>query len=169
MAANPKITFDFKRSILNPKHLSFLNTVNFTSHFKIEHDPYGYKTALEKFETDEKTRITNDEKKRLGFLKDISDIQAEIQTASTEERAHLEKKLVHLREHEAQLTHSKPSKRPEKYSEKFFTIDGDLENKFDNDDSTKFKYGSNKVFEANFVMKHLYDKNYFLSGEASGI
>lgn len=143
--------------------------VNLNLHVKIEHDPYGYKSALDKFDADEKTRLANDEKKRLTHLKEISDLKTEIKIASVHEKLDLEKKLAHMKEHESELTHSKPSKKPQKYSDKFLIIESDIENKFDNDDSAKFNYGSKKIMESNFVIKNLYDKNTILAGDASGI
>lgn len=169
MAATPKYSFDFKRSVLKPQPLSFLNLVNFTGHFKLEHDPYGYKSALEKYEVEERTRLQNDEKKHQHYLKDLADLEVKVKTAIGEEKTRLETQIRDMRSQEAQLYLTKASKKPERFENKFFSFDSDIENKFDNDDSAKFKYGNNGVMEANFVMKNLYDKNTVLAGDAPGI
>lgn len=168
MAATPKVSFDFKRSVLNPKPLSFLNLINFTGHFKVEYDHYGYRSAFEKFENEEKTRLQNDEKKHQEYLKEVSDLEAQVITAGIEKKTILQTKLAHMKEHDAQH-HTKPAKKPERFGDKFLSFDSDFENKFDNNDSAKFKLGNNGIIEANFVMKNLYDKNTILAGDASGI
>lgn len=48
-----------------------------------------------------------------------------------------------------------PKKRPIWYSSKYTTVDADFEPIFDNDDSLKVKFGSNKVLEATFLMRNL--------------
>ncbi len=113
-----------------------MSLVNLTSHFKVEYDPYSYKSALEKYETDENTRIQKEQQNPQNDLKEVLNSAA---------------------------------KKPEKFSNKFFTIESDFENKFYNDDSAKFKFGNNQLMEANFIMKNLYHKNTILASDASGI
>lgn len=141
---------------------------NFIGHFKVEHDPWAYKSALEKFYDDERKRLEKDEKNHNEYLNKLHKLEEEVKNASAEEKQGLQSKIAHMKEHDAQHLHSKAEKRPEKFDKRFTNYEGDLENKFDNDDSCKFKYTNSHLFEGNFVMKNLLDKNAILGGDSSG-
>ena len=107
--------------------------VNFTGHFKVEHDPWLYKQEKKKFVDSEAHKKLNEEEGKKHPI--------HVEDAHKTEKKHVVALAPHC------------------YDKKFLTYELDADNKFANDDSVKFKYGSSNVAEANFVMKNLVDKN----------
>jgi len=175
LAANPKFTFDYKRGVANPKYFSFLNMINFNGHFKVDYDPTGYKSAVEKFEKEVKEnkvlikdgRYIVQNEKSIEFFEELESKQEELKKAATEEeKKTIQKHIDDLNRVRNKAVHEVT--HPRFYEKKFLTLEGDVENKFDNDDIAKFKYGSSNHFESTFTMKNLIDENATLEADACG-
>jgi len=144
---------------VNPKSFSFLNVTNFVGHFRLEHDPYSYKEAYDKYILQEKDRIEHDEMKHKKYLEEINALEIQQSIATGVNKEILEKRIKNMKEHDKQHHHSKPLKKPEIFDKQFVNYDGDLESRFENSDSVKFRYGNSGLIEGSFVIKNLIDKN----------
>lgn len=126
-------------------------------HLRAEWDPYLYKSSLEKFHTEEKLRINEDEIKREKYLSEIKALEAQAILTTGSAKEALEKRISNMREHEIHQL-SKPIKKPEMFDSRFLIFETDVDTKFSNEDSVKFKYGNYNLVEANFLLKNLVDK-----------
>lgn len=135
-------------------------------HFRADWDPYSYHSALDKYEKDDKTRIGEDEVKRQKYLADIKALEIQVRETTGQAKESLERRIVNMREHEIHKL-SKPFKKPQMFDNRFLIFEADVDSKFSDEDSVKFKYGNNGFFEANFFLKNLVDKS-VLTQDLSG-
>ena len=126
-------------------------------HFRADWDPYIYQSALHKFQADERARMEEDGIKKQKYLAEIKALEMQARETTGPSKELLEKRITNMKEHEIHQL-SKPGKRPHTFDNRFFAFEADIDSRFSNDDSVKFKYGNTGLLEANFTLRNLVDK-----------
>ncbi len=114
------------------------------------------------------TTYVNDDKAQ-KHKHDLSEKEKEFALAVDENTKNKIKiQLENMKSHEKYFIHeSRKPVQPIINDKKFLNYEGDVDNKFDNDDNAKFKYGRNNHFESIFTMKNLINKNCNLDENAN--